>query len=338
MTTTTEKEAGLEPITTEEDAGLAPVFLPLPPLKGIPYAPIVNFPRKDNVDAEVSDQAKEVFVEKPILKDQEVLKSTQQQIHSGRLFYVVGAVVTIAFLISVFQQPNQTQTVLETKPTQETQAQATPEPSQAQATQAQVAQADPEQSAKEESLPDRDPTVNRRNLTISDILDDTKRISDKAPDARARFLHREWQDLAARNPQTYKAYLLGKLRQTNTTALKLTLEQKLSLVGTVDHLNIALSLATDAQAIASELACLNISEGNMKAPPIPLACQNIAVNSPSIGLSRVVKNLQSLEVYEGLLQKAEVEEANERALVLQTQRLQAARPQKPVVGLLNKKP
>jgi hypothetical protein len=51
----------------------------------------------------------------------------------------------------------------------------------------------------------------------------------------------------------------------------------------------------------------------------------------------VVKNLQSLEVYEGLLQKAEVEEANERALVLQTQRLQA-RPQKPVVGLLNKKP
>ena len=330
MTTATEKQAGSQPNPQSETTP-----------NRLPYVPIHNFSWmdgmgeqdedevvKDAIADEITEQIKEVIQDKPITESD--IKPTQQQINSGRFFWVLAGVVAIAFGFSLFQQPKQTETLMESQqPSQEPQVQSAQfVPDQA--------QAQPVKQVETQSLPERDPTANIRNVTAMEILGDTSKVLEKAPEARARFLYAQWQQLAVRTPQSYRSYLLAQLKRVNTAASKLSLESKTSLIGSAEQLKIALDLSIDAEAIASELSCLYIADGKMPAPAIPLKCQNIAVNSPSIAIAKLIKSLNALEFYEGMLQQADAEEETQRALALQSQRLKATTQAKPKVGILNK--
>jgi hypothetical protein len=331
MTTTTENLAGSRPTPQSETTP-----------NQIPYVPIHNFSWMDGMDEqhvdeaieeaiadEITEQVKEVIQDKPITESD--IKPTQQQINSGRFFWILAGIVAIAFGFSLFQQPKQTETLMESQQTQQEpqvqNAQLTPEQTQTEAAPKQV---------QSQPLPERDPTANVRNVTALEVLKNTNQVIEKATEARARFLYAQWQQLAVRNPQSYRAYLLAQLRRINTNASKLSLENKTSLIGSAEQLKIALDLSIDAEAIASELSCLYIAEGKMPAPETPLKCQNIAVNSPSIGIAQLIKSLNTLEIYEGILLKADTEEALSREEALQAQRLKANTQAKPKVGILNK--
>ncbi len=331
MTTTTQNLAGLQPNPQSETTP-----------NRIPHVPVNNFAWLDNIGLDEDEIAKEAIADKVVEQVKEVIdgkpiaesdiKPTQQQINSGRFFWVVASLVAIAFAVSLFQQPRQTETPIQTEqPPQEPQLQTgqlTPEQAQPEPS--------PIQQPEPEPLPERDPTANIRNLTAMEILQDTDQVLEKAPEARARFLYAQWQQLAVRNPQSYRAYLLAQLRRVNTAASKLSLESKTSLIGSPEQLKIALDLSVDAEAIASELSCLYIAEGKMQPPAVPLKCQNIAVTSPSIAIAKLIKSLNTLEFYEGMLQQADAEEETQRALALQAQRLKAKTMSKPKVGILNK--
>lgn len=330
MTTTTEKQAGLQPNPQSETTP-----------NRIPYVPIHNFSWmdgmgeeddetvKDAIADEITEQVKEVIADKPISESD--IKPTQQQINSGRFFWILAGVVAIAFGFSLFQQPKQTETLMESQqPSQEPQVQT------AQLTADQAQAETPSKQVEAQPLPERDPTANIRNITALEILKDTNQVIEKAPEARARFLYAQWQQLAVRNPQSYRSYLLAQLKRVNTAASKLSLDNKTSLVGSAEQLKIALDLSIDAEAIASELSCLYIADGKMPAPETPLKCQNIAVNSPSIAIAKLIKSLNALEFYEGMLQQADAEEETQRALALQAQRLKANTQAKPKVGILNR--
>lgn len=332
MTITTEKQAGLQPNPHSETTP-----------NRIPYVPIHNFSWMDGmgdqddeviqeaIADEITEQVKEVITDKPIAESD--IKPTQQQINSGRFFWVIAGVVAIAFGFSLFQQPRQTETLMESQQaSQEPQVQA----AQTVPDQAQAQAETPPQQVIPQPLPERDPTANVRNVTALEVLKNTNQVIEKATEARARFLYAQWQQLAVRNPQSYRSYLLAQLRRINTNASKLSLENKTSLIGSAEQLKIALDLSIDAEAIASELSCLYIADGKMPAPETPLKCQNIAVDSPSIGIAQLIKSLNTLEIYEGILLKADTEEAASREQALQAQRLKANTQAKPQVGILNR--
>ena len=330
MTTTTENLAGLQPNPQSETTP-----------NRIPYAPIHNFSwmdgiggeedeiAKDAIADEITEQVKEVIADKPIAESD--IKPTQQQINSGRFFWILAGIVAIAFGFSLFQQPKQTETLME--------SQQPPQEPQVQTSQLTPNQAQPQVASNQvepQPLPERDPTAIIRNVTAMEIIQDTNQVLEKAPEARARFLYAQWQQLAVRSPQSYRAYLLTQLKRVNSAASKLSLESKTSLIGSAEQLKIALDLSIDAEAIASELSCLYIADGKMPAPSTPLKCQNIAVNSPSIAIAKLIKSLNALEFYEGMLQQSDAEEETQRALALQAQRLKATTQAKPKVGILNR--
>ena len=331
MTTTTEKLAGSQPNPQSETTP-----------NRIPYAQIYDFSWMDGMGGdedeigkgaiadEITDQVKEVIQENPISETD--IKPTQQQINSGRFLWILTSVVAIAFGFSIFQQPKQNETLVDSQqPSQEPQVQAAKLTSD----QAQQPDATPKQ-AEPQPLPERDPTASVRNITATEILKGTSQIIQKAPEARARFLYAQWQQLAVRNPQSYRTYLLAQLKRVNTNAVKLSLESKVSLIGSAEQLKIALDLSIDAEAITSELSCFYIAEGKMQSPETPLKCQNIAVNSPSITIAKLIKSLNALEIYEGMLQQSDAEEETQRALALQAQRIKVDTQAKPKVGILNK--
>jgi hypothetical protein len=323
-------------ITTENPTGSKPNPSPETTPNQIPSVPAYDFSWLDDLDSDDTEEPKEAISDKPkvdipVKTEESDIKPTQQQINSGRFFWILAGIVAIAFGFSLFQQPKQTETLMESQqPSQEPQVQASQlVPSQAQN---EVVQ----KQTEPQSLPERDPTANIRNVTAMEVLKETNQVLEKAPEARARFLYAQWQQLAVRNPQSYRSYLLAQLKRVNTAASKLSLESKTSLIGSAEQLEIALDLSIDAEAIASELSCLYIADGKMPAPTTPLKCQNIAVNSPSIAIATLIKSLNALEFYEGMLQQADAEEETQRALALQAQRIKANTQAKPKVGILNK--
>ena len=186
MTITTEKQAGLQPNPHSETTP-----------NRIPYVPIHNFSWMEGIGDqddeiqeaiadEITEQVKEAIFDKPIAESD--IKPTQQQINSGRFFWVVASVVAIAFGFSLFQQPRQTETLMESQQaSQEPQVQAAQTiPDQAQA------ETPPKQVAPQ-PLPERDPTANVRNVTALEVLKNTNQVVEKATEARARFLYAQWQ-------------------------------------------------------------------------------------------------------------------------------------------------
>ena len=271
----------------------------------------------DEIIDTIADKVKAVLPDGPITEKD--IKPTKEQLNSGRLVAIAVTFIGIAFLFAVFQQPTQTQSPIESKQTDAANVQSSQMPD---TQQSESAQRGAISKPVQEKLPERDPTINQRNLAIADAKSEAIRLQTQLVLARARFLHLQWQQTAARNPQSYQQFLLGQLRRVNSTTIKLTQNSQGTLIGNAEQSATAASLVVDTDAITSELQCTYIAEGRMEVPEVQLPCQNTSVIDPSIRLSRLIKILRDAEIFEATIQQADAQAESEKVLALNKKRLE----------------
>jgi len=284
---------------------------------------IIDTVKPDKIKAKVAA----IITDELITEDD--VKPTEEQVNYGKAIWFIGAVVAIAFGFSIFKPSTQTEASLDPQPQQTVNsAQVIEQPVDAIAP---VPKAE-----KQVAIAERDPTIQARNILLTETYNEAVNLQQQLVEARARFFFANWQRLADRNPQSYREYLLGQWRRVNGVMAERVMKSQTNLIGSAEQSAIAASLVVDAQAITLELTRLYVAEGKMESPENLRDRQNISVLDPSIRLSQLAKNLHDGEYYEAMLQGADADAEKDRAIALKEQRIKTQSQAKPVVGLMKK--